>query len=102
MQAVRTLLTVDVACLKRETAICKDQRIECMAVRQLQQENGHELTEVWVGSGCAGRQSQVSWFRMGTGTGSEIPRGMMVGGKLHSREFFCHKIYTKNPCSGSK
>lgn len=56
------LLSVDLLCLKREAAICKEQSVECMAVRKYI-EDGKEKQEVWVASGqCNSGGNQLSWF----------------------------------------
>ena len=57
------LSTADSLCLKQEVSVCKGQAVECMAIyKNFGAEK--ETMELWIGSGDASGQSQISWLSL--------------------------------------
>ena len=57
------LSTADSLCLKQEVSVCKGQAVECMAIyKDFGVEK--ETMELWIGSGDASGQSQISWLSL--------------------------------------
>ncbi|XP_057306115.1 leucine-rich repeat serine/threonine-protein kinase 2-like isoform X1 [Hydractinia symbiolongicarpus] len=85
------LLSVDLLCLKREAAICKEQSVECMAVRKYI-EDGKEKQEVWVASGQFNTGgNQLSWFSINPDKKQTV-QGMLVKTRIFCMTSYRHLI----------
>ena len=64
MKVYERLGTAELLCLRRDVAVCKEQTVECMAVRHFKHEGSQKL-ELWMGSGlCGDNSAQVSWLNL--------------------------------------
>lgn len=64
LKVYKRLSTAELLCLRREVAVCKEQTVECMAVRHFVYK-GSEKLELWMGSGMSGdNTAQVSWLNL--------------------------------------